>query len=349
MKTVRIGGRKVGPGHPCFIIAEAGSNHDGDINQAFRLIEVAAEAGADAVKFQLFSAEKIAARTREQIAELKDEFGKFGDNLFEFYKKLELPFEWLESLNDLAMEKGIIFLTTPFDETAADQLEAIDVPAIKIASFEMVHIPLLKHVARSGKPVIVSTGMGNLADIEDVIDALAGEGNEQLVLLHCGISYPMPFSQVNLAAMDTMRRAFQVPVGYSDHTLGLTVPIAAVARGANMIEKHYTLDKNLAGPDHTFALGPDELRMMVQAIRETEAAIGEPVKRLNPTERIHHERGRRSLFAAVDISSGTVIQKDMLTVLRPGIGIAPKLIDVVIGRRSRQAIIAHEPITWDKI
>ena len=349
MKAIEIAGRKVGPGNPCFIIAEAGSNHDGKIEQAYKLIDVAAEAGVDAVKFQLFSAEKIAARTKQDIAKLRDEFGKFGDNLFEFYKKLEMPVAWLGELNDYCSKKGIAFLTTPFDEGAADELASIDVPAVKIASFEMVHIPLLRHVAKQGKPVIVSTGMADLADIEDVIDAIFGQGNEQVILLHCGISYPMPFDEVHLAAMDTMRQAFQLPVGYSDHTAGVTVPLAAVARGANMIEKHYTLDQNLDGPDHTFALGPDELKEMVEAIRNTEAAIGSPIKKLSPSEHVHYERGRRSLFAAVDIAVGEVITEDMLQILRPGIGLAPKHIDTIVGRKAQRSMSAHEPVTWDDI
>lgn len=349
MRSIVIGDRKVGPGHPCFIIAEAGSNHDGKLEQALALIDVAANAGADAVKFQLFSAEKIAARTQDQIATLKDEFGEFGENLFEFYRKLELPVQWLGQLKEYADDKGIVFLTTPFDEDAADQLAQIEVPAIKIASFEMVHLPLLQHVARLHRPVIVSTGMGDLADIEDVLDTLYAEGNDQVILLHCGISYPMPFAQVHLAAMDTMRQAFGVPVGYSDHTTGITVPIAAVARGACMIEKHYTLDNSLSGPDHTFAVGPTDLKEMVKAIRDTEAAIGSPLKRLSPSEAVHYERGRRSLFATVDIHENQVIEKSMLAVLRPGIGLAPRFIDIVAGRQARKAIKAHEPITWEVI
>lgn len=349
MKAIHIGKRKVGAGHPCFIIAEAGSNHDGKLEQAVELIDVASDAGADAVKFQLFSAGKIAARTKEEIATLSDEFGKFGDNLYEFYKKLEMPSEWLGELKKYADGRGIEFLTTPFDEEAADQLAQIDMAAYKIASFEMVHIPLLRHVGRLGRPVIVSTGMGDLADIEDVMDALHASGNEDTILLHCGISYPMPFHQVHLAAMDTMRQAFQVPVGYSDHTAGITVPIAAVARGADMIEKHYTLAKDLAGPDHEFAVGPDELARMVCAIRDTEASIGSPIKGLSPTEQVHYERGRRSLFAATDIPAGTVIETQMLAVLRPGIGLPPRMVDVVVGRTARRDIQIHEPIVMDAI
>jgi len=349
MNVIQICERLVGPGHPCFVIAEAGSNHDGKLEQAYELIDIAVAAGADAVKFQLFSADRMAAQTKEKIAILQDEFGKYGENLYQFYRQLELPTEWLFNLKKYADRKNIIFLVTPFDEVSADLLATLPVPAYKIASFEMVHLPLVKHIAKMGMPLIVSTGMGDMADIEDVVDTVREVGNEQLVLLHCGIGYPMAFDDVHLAAMDTMKHAFQVPVGYSDHTAGISVPVAAVARGANVIEKHYTVNADLIGPDHQFALGPDQLKSMVQAIRDTEAAIGSHVKTMRPSEKVHYDRGRRSLFAAVDIPQGVEIRKDMLAVLRPGIGIAPKHLDLIMGRKTNRTIIAHEPITWDKI
>ena len=344
-----MGQLTVGPGESCFIIAEAGSNHDGKLEQARQLIDVAAEAGVDAVKFQTFSAVKIAARTSDRVAQLKDEFGQYGRDLFEFYKKLELPSKWQLELMTYAQVKGLIFLSTPFDEEAVDQLDELGVAAFKIASFELVHLPLLRYVARKGKPIILSTGMANLGDVEDALQTIYEEGNEQVILLHCAINYPPCFESVNLAAMDTMRQAFQVPVGYSDHTLGITVPIAAVARGADVIEKHFTIDKSLPGPDHSFALGPDELQAMVQGIREAEAAIGSPIKQMAPDELIHFQRGRRSIFAAVAIPAGTTITAEMLTILRPGVGLKPKYLEVVIGRQARRDIETHEPITWDVI
>jgi sialic acid synthase SpsE len=349
MTKIKIGPKAVGPGHPCYIIAEAGSNHDGKLEQACQLIDVAADAGADAIKFQLFTAEKIAARTKQDIVKLRDQFGEFGSNLYEMYKKMETPADWFEELKVYSEDKGLTFLTTPFDEDAADFLEAMDVPAVKIASFEMVHIPLLRHVAKFGKPVIISTGMGDLADIEDALAALHAENNYQGILLHCGINYPLEFASVHLAAMDTMRHAFQLPVGYSDHTPGIVVPVAAVARGANMIEKHFTLDKGLQGPDHAFALDPDEFKQMVQAIRDVEAAIGSPIKKMADDEKIYYDRGRRSMFAAVDIAAGVVIEKDMIEILRPGVGLAPKYLEMVVGRKAQTTIEAHEPITWDSI
>ncbi|MDA8233936.1 MAG: pseudaminic acid synthase [Clostridia bacterium] len=348
MDNILIGKRLVGPGHPAFIIAEAGSNHDRDLGQAKKLIDVAVEAGADAVKFQTFQADKIAAQTEDEIMKLGNEY-EGVPTLYKLYEGLELPREWQAELAEYACQKDIIFLSTPFDYEAVEQLEELNMATYKIASFEMVDIPFLKYVARKGKPVILSTGMANLGEIEEALNAIYSEGNRQVILLHCGISYPMPIEQVNLAAMDTMRQAFQVPIGYSDHTLGITVPVAAVARGACVIEKHFTIDCNLKGPDHKFALNPEELKAMVQGIREAEQAIGSPLKKLAKTEVLHHQRGRRSVFARVNIPQGTVITEDMLAVLRPGIGLMPKYFELVIGREARRNIKAHEPITWDKI
>ncbi len=345
-KKVLVGNRVIGQGGPCFVIAEAGSNHDRNLDQAKRLIDVASEAGADAVKFQTFTAEKIAARSNADIAKI--DFAGCR-SLFELYQKFELPREWQVELSCYSREKDILFLSTPFDEEAVDQLNELGVPAFKIASFEIVHLPLLRYAARTGKPMILSTGMATLGEIEEALEVIYREGNEQVILLHCAINYPAPVESVNLAAMDTMRLAFGVPVGYSDHTLGLSVPIAAVARGANVIEKHFTVDKNLQGPDHAFALGPEELKAMVQCIRETEAAIGSPKKGATADEAEHLTRGRRSLFAKVHIPAGTTITEDMVAVLRPGIGLKPKYLARIVGRKARRDIEVDEPITWDDV
>jgi N-acetylneuraminate synthase/N,N'-diacetyllegionaminate synthase len=345
-QKVQIADRMIGEGEPCFVIAEAGSNHDGKLEQAKQLIDIAANSGADAVKFQTFQADRIAARTKDKIVSI-DIAG--SRTLHELYKNMELPREWQSELADYARDKGIIFLSTPFDEEAVDELDALGVPAFKVASFELVHLPLLKHIARKEKPVILSTGMANLGEIQEAIYAIQEEGNDQIVLLHCGIGYPLEMKDVNLAAMNTLRQAFPYPVGYSDHTLGITIPIAAVARGANVIEKHFTVSRNLPGPDHSFALEPDELRAMVQGIRDVEKAIGTPQKRMVDSEVVHYQRGRRSIFAAVEIPKGTIITGDMLSILRPGIGLKPKYLDLVIGRKAQVDIRAHEPITWDKL
>lgn len=346
----QIKGKKIGKNTPCFIIAEAGSNHDRNFNKAIKLIEVAASAGTDAVKFQLFSADKIAAKTKNKIASLKDDkFGKYGTTLHDFYNKLELPLEWLPKLKKYADRCKIIFSATPFDEDAVDILEKIGVYFYKIASFEIVHLPLIKYAANKKKPIIISTGMANIEEIDDAIRTIKTTGNKQYALLHCGVEYPLRMEDVNLAAMETIYNKFLCPIGYSDHTLGITVPIAAVARGAKIIEKHFTLDRKLSGPDHKFALSPRELKSMVIAIHDAEMAIGTPEKKAVKNELIHLKRGRRSLYANQVIEKGERISEKMLSILRPNIGLKPKYIYEIVGKRAKKHIKANESITWDKI
>ena len=345
-ERIRIGTRDVGPGHAPYVIAEAGSNHNGDVGTALKLIDVAAEAGAHAVKFQTFRADAIAARTAHPIATLSDEFERYGRTMHEMFSGLEMPLEWLPRLRDHAAERGITFLSTPFDERSVDLLMDLGMDAFKIASYEIVHLPLLRHVARTGRPVLLSTGMASLGEIEEALDAIRGEGNDQIAIFHCPIGYPVPPPDVHLAVMDTLRTAFGVPVGLSDHTRGVAVPLAAVARGAQLIEKHFTLDAASAGPDHGFAIEPAELTALVTGAREVFLAIGDSRKRCLPSERLHYERGRRSLFAAAEIGVGQTITADLIVVLRPGVGIAPKYLDTVVGRPARRALRAFDPITW---
>jgi pseudaminic acid synthase len=348
MTSVSIGARAVGGGAPCYIVAEAGSNHDRKLDQAFRLIDVAAEAGADAVKFQTFSAEKIQARTADRARYL-DTLVEGGRSMQDLFRDLELPHEWHGKLAERARERGLDFLSTPFDEEAVDLLVSVGVPAIKIASFELWHLPLIRHAARAGKPLILSTGMAQLGDIEDALAAARGEGNERIVLLHCAIGYPPAWEDLNLRAIPAMAAAFRVPVGYSDHSSGHTADVAAVALGAAVIEKHFTIDTSLPGPDHSFALDPNELAAMVRAIRETEASLGTGEKRRAAAEDELYRVARRSLFAAVDIPKGTVITREMIAVLRPGTGLAPRYLDVVVGRAARADIRANDPITWEVV
>jgi len=343
---VQVANRMIGEGEPCFVIAEAGSNHDGKIEQAKRLIDIAANSGADAVKFQTFRADKIAARTRNRIVNIDIADSK---TLYELYKKVELPWKWHSELAGYARDKGIIFLSTPFDEEAVDELDVLGIPAFKVASFELVHLPLLRHIARKGKPVILSTAMANLGEIEEAIEAILKEGNDQIILLHCGVGYPLKVENVNLAVLNTLKQAFPYPVGYSDHTLSIAVPIAAVTRGAKVIEKHFTISRSLAGPDHPFALQPEELKTMIRGIKEAEKAIGSPGKGVLNSELVHYRRGRRSIFATTDIAKGTIIGENMVGILRPGIGLEPKYLHIVIGRKAKVNINANEPVTWNKI
>jgi sialic acid synthase SpsE len=347
--TIRIGDRAVGGGAPPYVIAEAGSNHNRDFSTALALIDAAAASGADAVKFQTFTADALVARTSDPIATLTDEFSKYGRTVHEMFAAAEMPVEWLPRLRDHAVSRGITFLSTPFDEGSADILTDLGMPAYKIASYEIVHLPLIRHVARKGKPVLISTGMASIGEIEEAVDAVRAEGNEQVALFHCPIGYPVPPEHVNLAVIDTLRRVFDVPVGLSDHTRGVAVPIAAVARGADLIEKHYTLDATQAGPDHGFAIEPHELTALVQGCRDAFTAIGDPRKVCLPSEQLHYVRGRRSLFAATPIAAGTIITAGMLSVLRPGTGLAPRFIEAIVGRTARRDIAAFDPIRWDDV
>jgi pseudaminic acid synthase len=346
MEPVMIGGRPVGAGAPCYVIAEAGSNHDRNLDQAKRLIDVAAEAGADAVKFQTFSAERIVADTKTR-AKYLDGILPPGKTMSELFRELELPREWHAALFDHATAAGLDFLSTPFDFEAVDLLDGLGVKAFKVATYELWHLPLIREIAGRGKPIICSTGMANLADVQAAVDTVAATGNEQLILLHCVVNYPPPFADLNLRAIETMRTAFGVPVGYSDHSPGITAPIVATALGAAVVEKHFTVSRDLPGPDHRFALEPSELKAMVQGIRDAQAALGTGIKRMAPAEADLYVTARRSLFAARDIEAGEVLRRDDIAVLRPGTGIEVRDLDKIIGRTARRAISRHDPLAWE--
>jgi len=346
-EKVKIGNRWVGQNEPTFIIAEAGANHDRKLSQAKQLIDVAVAAEADAVKFQVYSAETLYSRKTPRFSYLKETEG--DKSTFDILKDVEIPREWLGELAEYCHGKGIIFIATPFDYEAVDQLDAVGVPAYKWASFEIVDLPLLKYAAAKSRPMLLATGMCNLDDIRDALDAIHAVGNEDIILLQCTSLYPTRISQVNLRMMDTLKETFHLPVGLSDHSLGTTVPVAAVARGACVIEKHYTLSRKLKGPDHPFAIEPDELKQMVKAIRDVEASLGSPVKQMIPEEAEMARLGRRSIIAKVDIPKGTKISADMLIIKRPGYGIRPKFLDEVIGRVAKQHIEKDDIITWEMV
>lgn len=350
MKKIKIGDRLVGEGEPCFIIAEAGSNHDGKLEQARQLIDVAEEAGADAVKFQTYSAEKLYSRKTPIMEYLKgNKLVKKDESVWDLIKKIEMSRRWHKPLADYCKEKGIIFLSTPFDLKAVDELEEVGMMAYKIASFEITHLPLLEYVAKKEKPIVLSTGMADLSDIELALDTIYKQANRYVILLHCAVGYPPKYDNLNLRAMQTMRQAFQLPVGFSDHALGITSSIAAVALGACVIEKHFTLDRKLKGPDHPFALEPDELKDMVQAIRDTEASLGSSIKKHTFAEKEMYRLARRSLVATRNIPKGTVITKEMIDVKRPGYGIHPKMMNVVIGRMAKVDLEEDDILTWEMV
>lgn len=330
------GGRTIGPGHPCFIIAEAGVNHNGDIALAKQLIDVAVHAQADAVKFQSFRTEQLvtptAPKARYQAADGREE------SQFAMLRRLELSATAHRELRDYCQMQGIMFLSTPFEETSADLLEALGVPAFKIPSGELTNWPFLQHLARKGKPLILSTGMSSLREVEDAVRIIHQTSNTPLVLLHCVSSYPADPADANLRAMQMMGATFQVPVGFSDHTPGITVALAAVALGACVIEKHFTLHRALPGPDHRASLEPRELAALVHGIRTVEAALGHGRKEPVASEAETAAVARKSLVAARMIPAGSHITVEAIAVKRPGTGLAPAMADQIVGRRAAQDI-----------
>jgi len=341
-KTIKIRNRPVGDGHAAFIIAEIGSNHNQSYDLARRMIDAALAAGADAVKFQTFKAETHVSKWAETPVLYKER------NTQNLLRPLELNRDWQEGLQAHTEDQQGIFFSSPCDMNAVDGLEAINAPAHKVASFDLPDTDLIAYIARTGKPVILSTGLADWMDIQRAVDTCRAGGNEQIVLLQCTSLYPAPSHLSNLRAMDSMRSAFGVLTGYSDHTLGGVVSIAAVARGACMIEKHFTLDQTLPGPDHNFAMEPEPFAEMIRGIREIESALGDGVKKGPRVEEMEMaEKVRRSLHATRDIEEGTTITSDMLTIKRPGHGLAPFLRPHVIGRTARRRIRADEWITWD--
>ncbi len=330
-----IGQHLVGPGARCFLIAEAGVNHNGDVEMAHRLVDVAAAAGVDAVKFQTFTPDLVVSTgaRRASYQETSLEEGQL-----EMLRRLELPREAHEELQAHAHEQGILFLSTAFDEASLDLLDHLGAPVYKIASGEITNHPFLAKVAQKGKPVLLSTGMATLSEVGLAVDVIRSNGSPLLALLHCVTNYPAAPADSNLRAMETLRSAFEVPVGWSDHTLGVQISIAAAAMGADLIEKHITLDKRLPGPDHGCSLEPDELGKLVDAVRGVEAAFGTTEKLPAPAELPLRSVVRRSLHAATDLSRGHVLTDADLLSLRPGNGIPPSRLGDVLGRSLTKAV-----------
>jgi N,N'-diacetyllegionaminate synthase len=316
------------------IIAEAGVNHNGDINIAKQLIDVAAEAKVDYVKFQTFKAEKIISKAAPKADYQVENTGKPQESQLEMVKKLELDMATHKELMAYCDEKRVQFLSTPFDHESIDLLYDLGIRLNKIPSGEVTNLPYLQKVGRLGNEVILSTGMCNLGEIETALNVLitAGTPKEKITVLHCNTEYPTPWEDVHLKAMNTIGQAFDIPVGYSDHTLGIEVPIAAVALGAVCIEKHFTLDRTMPGPDHSASLEPDELKAMVKAIRNIELALGNTIKQPSPSEQKNIKIARKSIHLAHSMTKGCAITLDDLIMKRPGDGISPMLIDMVIGK-----------------
>jgi N-acetylneuraminate synthase len=346
--VITLGDRSIGAGQPCFIIAEAGVNHNGDPALAHRLIDVAFQAGADAVKFQTFSADRLVTLDAPK-AEYQLQQTEASESQYEMLKRLELSADTLRELQRHCHQVGLRFMSTPFDEDSVDLLNELGVTIFKTPSGEITNLPYLAHVARTGKPLIVSTGMATLGEVETAVNTIRSTGNSDLILLQCVSNYPADPADVNLRAMQTLAQAFGVPIGFSDHTQGLEIALAAVALGACVIEKHFTLDWTLPGPDHAASLEPDQLKAMIRGIRHVEAALGDGRKRPTASEANTAAVARKSLVAAHDLKAGTILSNEMIAVKRPGTGLPPMLLPQVIGRTLRVDVRAGTLITWEML
>lgn len=316
-----------------FIIAEAGDNHNGDYDLALKLVDKAVEAGADCVKFQTFVTENVISKFAEKADYQKENTGE-EESQYEMVKKLELSFEQFRMIKAYCDNKGIMFLSTPFDLDSIDFLEELDIPFWKIPSGEITNLPYLEKIARTKKDIILSTGMSTMEEIGNALSVLKENGAGEITLLHCNTEYPTPFEDVNLRAMKTMEETFATKVGYSDHTVGIEVPVAAVAMGAAVIEKHFTLDKNMEGPDHKASLEPEELKAMVASIRNIEKALGASEKKPSPSEIKNINIARKSIVAKRAIKEGEVLTEENLYIKRPGDGISPMRWYEIIGTKA---------------
>lgn len=348
VRPIDIAGRAVGPGQPCFIIAEAGVNHNGDVALAKRLIDAAVEAKADAVKFQTFQAHRLATSGAPKAAYQLQATAPEESQL-EMLRRLELSEQAHRDLMRYSRERGILFLSTPFEEASADLLDRLQVPAFKMASGELTNLPFLAHVAAKGRPMIVSTGMSTLDEVRMAVRTIHEAGNHTLVLLHCVSRYPAEPNEVNLRALRTLMATFKVPVGYSDHTKGIEVALAAVALGACVIEKHFTVDRQLPGPDHQSSVEPGELAALVRGIRTVEASLGHGRKEPTAREADTAAVARKSLVAARDISRGCTLTAELIAVKRPGTGLPPAMLPQVVGRKASRDIPADTVLTLEMV
>lgn len=347
MAEIIINNRTIGPGRPVYIIAEMSANHGQDFQQAVRIIEAAKEAGADAVKLQTYTPDTLTINCEQEQFRIQGTIWQ-GKTLYELYGEAYTPWEWQPRLKEVADGLGIDLFSTPFDATAVDFLESMRVPAHKVASFELVDHGLLRKVGATGKPVILSTGMASLAEIDEAVHVLRESGAGGVALLKCTSAYPAPPEAMNLRTISHLAEAFAVPAGLSDHTLGIAVPVAAVALGATIVEKHLTLSRADGGPDSPFSLEPSEFKAMAAAVREAESAMGQVSYALNEKERASRVF-RRSLFVVRDIRAGETLNEENVRSIRPGHGLAPKYLDNVLGRRATRDIACGTPLNWELI
>lgn len=343
----RIADRTIGLGQPTYIVAEISANHNQDFEQAQAIVREAARAGADAVKLQTYTPDTLTIDCSRDYFRVGGTIWE-GRNLYELYSEAYTPWEWQPRLKQMAEDLGLDLFSTPFDNTAVEFLEAIEVSAYKIASFEIVDLPLIRRIARTGKPIIMSTGMATLAEIDEGVHTAREAGATQIALLKCTSAYPAPPEEMNLRSMPHLAQAFGLPVGLSDHTLGIAVPVAAVALGACIVEKHFTLSRDLPGPDSAFSLEPHEFKAMVEAIRVAEKALGEV--HYDVTEREAASRVfRRSLFVVQDMKAAEEFTEENVRSIRPGHGLHTRYLEQVIGRHAAGDIERGTPLSWELI
>ena len=346
-RFIEINGRPIGPGYPTYIIAEMSANHNQDFSQAVKIIEVAKEIGADAIKLQTYTPDTLTIDCDGEFFQIRGTLWD-GRTLYDLYNEAYMPWDWQPKLKGIADGLGLDLFSTAYDDTAVDFLETMGVPAYKIASFENVDLPLLRRIAQTGKPIIMSTGMATLAEIDEAVRTIREAGGNQLALLKCTSAYPAPPEEMNLRTIPHLAEAFGVPVGLSDHTLDISVPVAAVVLGACIIEKHFTLSRSTPGPDSAFSLEPPEFKAMVEAVRTAEKALGKV--QYGVTEREASSRVfRRSLFVVKNVKAGGVFTEENVRSIRPGYGLHTRRLDDVLGRRAAQDIERGTPLSWSYI
>lgn len=342
-----IGTRKIGQGFGTYIVAEMSANHNQDFNHAVKIIEAAKKAGADAIKIQTYTADTITIDCDNDYFRIKGTIWE-GKNLYDLYKEAYTPWEWQPRLKKIANDLQMDFFSSPFDLTAVEFLEEIDVPVYKIASFELVDIPLLRRIAQTGKPIIMSTGMATLSEIDEALHFIRAEGNQQIALLKCTSAYPAPPEESNLYTIPHLSETFGVPAGLSDHTLGSAVSVAAVTLGACIVEKHFALSRDEKGPDSSFSMEPDEFKHMVEDIRNVEKALGKICYDLTPKQK-ESSLYRRSLFVVQDVKAGKKFTEENVRSIRPGYGLHTRYFEDVLGKKAKDDISKGTPLCWDLI
>jgi len=347
MEAIKIHGREIRAGFPTYIIAEMSGNHNQDFGQAVKIIEAARHSGADAVKLQTYTPDTLTIDCNNEYFRIKGTLWE-GRTLHDLYGEAYTPWEWQPKLKRVAESLGLDLFSTPFDSTSVDFLEGMGVPAYKVASFEIVDLPLIRKIAATGKPVILSTGMASLAEVEEAVQVIRQTGTENLALLKCTSAYPAPIEEANLRTIPHLSQAFDVPVGLSDHTLGLAAPVAAVTLGACIVEKHFTLSRSMPGPDSSFSMEPDEFKAMVNAIRETEQALGSINYETTENEKSSRVF-RRSLFVVRDMQKGEEFTDSNVRSIRPGYGLHTRYLKEILGRKSTKEIAKGTPLDWSLI